>query len=348
MTNDRVRSQFSPRGVYLDTATYGLPNAATLDALEEALDKWRLGVATMGEYDSAVARSRELFADIARVKPRQVAVANQVSVFVGVIAASLTPGSSVVLGKGEFTSLLFPFLVNEVNGLEVRQVPPEDLAAAIEPNTDLVGFSAVHSSDGRVADIDAIDEAARLNSCQTLVDTTQATGWLPIEADRFDYTVTSAYKWLLCPRGTAFMTVREPADESLAPLLAGWYAGDEPWQSIYGGPLRLASDARRYDVSPAWLSWIGSVPALEMISDVGVDTIYRHNRRLVEVVEEHLGLPRSGSAIVTVPLRDSSILAELGIKTAVRSNAVRVGVHLYNNLEDVNALVKAVDTLSQA
>ena len=33
---------------------------------------------------------------------------------------------------------------------------------------------------------------------------------------------------------------------------AGWYAGQHPWESIYGTPLRLAEDARRFDVSPAW------------------------------------------------------------------------------------------------
>jgi hypothetical protein len=38
--------------------------------------------------------------------------------------------------------------------------------------------------------------------------------------------------------------------DGLTPHYAGWYAGDDPWSSVYGGPLRLASDARRFDVSP--------------------------------------------------------------------------------------------------
>jgi len=41
----------------------------------------------------------------------------------------------------------------------------------------------------------------------------------------------------------------------LGPLPA---AGDDPWSSIYGGPLRLASDARRFDVSPAGHAWRAS------------------------------------------------------------------------------------------
>lgn len=332
----------------MDTPTFGLPSNETLDALEVALDRWKRGVATMKEYDEAVAQSRDLYAELVDVSPSHVAVANQVSVFVGVIASSLAPGSKVLLAEGEFTSVLFPFLVNEKRGIEVTTVPLQDIATAIDSATDLVAFSLVQSSDGRIADVDAIEESARFHSARILVDTTQAAGWMPVQAGRFDYTVASAYKWLLSPRGTAFMTLGDTTDESVRPLLAGWYAGEEPWKSIYGGPLRLASDARRYDVSPAWLAWIGTVPALEMIAGLGVESIQRHNLELARRIERHLGLEESGSTIVTVPMTDSSRLAELGIHTAVRSNAVRVGVHFYNNADDVDAFLAAVEDLDQS
>ena len=43
--------------------------------------------------------------------------------------------------------------------------------------------------------------------------------------------------------------------ERLTPHAAGWYAGEDIWGSIYGLPLRLASTARRFDASPAWMNW---------------------------------------------------------------------------------------------
>ena len=45
------------------------------------------------------------------------------------------------------------------------------------------------------------------------------------------------------------MTVAPSADWMVL-RHSGWYAGDDPWQSIYGPPLRLAMDARRFNVSP--------------------------------------------------------------------------------------------------
>ena len=125
-------------------------------------------------------------------------------------------------------------------------------------------------------------------------------GWLPFHADAFDFVSCAAYKWLLSPRGTAFGVVRPERLGMLRPLYAGWYAGDDPWASIYGPPLRLAEDARRLDISPAWLAWVGTVPALELLAEVGIPAIHRHDVGLANALRERLDLPSSDSAIVTV------------------------------------------------
>ena len=91
----------------------------------------------------------------------------------------VTPG-------GEFTSLLFPFLVQQERGVTVREVPLEALADSVGPRTTLVAWSAVQSSDGRLADNDAVVEAAAAVGALTVVDATQATGWLRVPHDRVD------------------------------------------------------------------------------------------------------------------------------------------------------------------
>ncbi len=334
--------RFEPDGIYLDTPTYGLAADTVVAALTEALDKWRRGRATMAEYDFAVDRSRELLAQTLGCDPRHVAAANQVSVFVGLVASSLPDGSRVLAPEGDFTSLLFPLLVQEDRGVTVRVVALENLAAAIDDDpVDLVAFSLVQSADGRIADVDAIELAARRTGARLLVDATQAAGWLPFDTRRFDYTVISAYKWLLCPRGTAFLILGTDTSP-LRPVFAGWYAGEDVWRSIYGTPLRLAASARRFDVSPAWLSWIGSVPALEIIADAGVAAIHRHDLMLADQARGLLDLPPSGSAIVTVPLADASSLSVRGLTASVRADSVRVGFHIYNDASEVAALAEAV------
>ena len=113
----------------------------------------------------------------------------------------------MVSAEGEFTSALWPFLA-QGRGIEVETVPVARLAEALESRTDAVAFSAVQSADGELADLDAISAAAAHHGALTMVDATQACGWLPLDAARFDVVVCSAYKWLLSPRGSSFMTIR--------------------------------------------------------------------------------------------------------------------------------------------
>lgn len=326
---------FEPRRLYFDTPTYGLAPQASYDAILESARRWREGSATMAEYDEAVARSRELFARIVGVTPDSVAIGANVSSLVGPVAAALAAGSKVLVPEGEFTSLLFPLLVNR--GLQVRSVPLADLAASIDSSVDVVAYSLVQSSSGEVADFAAISEACRSSGALTLVDATHAAGWFPLDDVGFDFLFVAAYKWLLCPRGVAFMVVDSTLE--VPPLNAGWYSGEDPWASIYGEPLRLAASARRYDTSPAWIAWVGAVPSLELIDTLGVDTINDHDVALANAVRSELGMKESRSAIVTLPMSDPRRLTEAGIAATLRDSAVRIGCHIHNSSRDVESLL---------
>ena len=102
------------------------------------------------------------------------------------------------------------------------------------------GLHAVQMSTGEVADLDAILAAAEAHDVLTVLDATQAAGWLPLEADRVDFLVAAGYKWLLSPRGTAWMTVAPERLDAIVPSQAGWYAGEDVYEAYIGPPLRLA------------------------------------------------------------------------------------------------------------
>jgi len=337
-----IRGRFAPDGIYLDTPTYGLPPDTVVAAMHDGVERWQRGVATPYEYDDAVNRARELFAGLVGAPSQDVACANQVSVLVGTVAASLPDGAHVVAAEGDFTSLLYPLLVEQRRGITVQTVPLEAVPDAIDDRTDVVAVSLVQSADGRVADLPAIRDAAARHGAQTLIDATHAVGWLPVEAEGIDYLVVGTYKWLLCPRGTAFLVVAPERQEGLHPVAAGWYAGEDVWGSIYGADMQLARSARRADVSPAWLCWVGTVPALELITAVGIHAIHDHDVALASHLRDELGLPASRSAIVTIPTEAPVDLASHGIHASVRAGSLRVGCHLYNDVTDVDALVRAV------
>jgi selenocysteine lyase/cysteine desulfurase len=249
----------------------------------------------------------------------------------------------VVAPNVEFTSNLFPYFMHADRGVTVETVPAQRLAEAVDSSTTAVAFSTVQSSTGEVADFDAISSAAADHDAMTIVDATQSCGWLPLDASRFDFVVVHTYKWLMSPRGAAFLYVDTDRRKDLKPLAAGWYAGEDVHASYYGPPLRLASSARRFDVSPAWFSWVGARPALELLEAIGVDAINEHNVGLANEFRSSLGLEPSNSAIVSVDVAgDMSRLESAGILAAWRAGNLRVSFHLYNDISDVDALLNAL------
>jgi selenocysteine lyase/cysteine desulfurase len=342
---DEARRQFTAEVAYLNTATYGLPPRAASEAVLAVERDRAAGRMNMDALDEAVTRSRTAFARIIGVPSRRVALGSQVSQLVGLVAASLAPGAEVLVADGDFTSLLFPFLVAAERGVRVRSVPLEHIADAVNSATDLVAVSAVQSADGRIAPIQDLLAAASTHGARTLLDVTQAAGWLPIPAEQVDFLACGGYKWLLGPRGACFLAGTEEALAGLPALAAGWYAGADIWDSIYGTPLRLATDARRLDLSPAWSCWIGQAPAVELLADLGVPVIHSHDLAMANRFRAGLGLPPGDSAIVSlgVPEGTAKYLADNGVVASVRAGRLRCAFHLSTSEADVD---RALDLLN--
>jgi selenocysteine lyase/cysteine desulfurase len=340
-------TQFSSSRNYLDTAAIGLPPRSVSQALHAIVERWSTGDTTTGEFDARVTEARAAFARLVGVRPEHVATGPSASALVGTVAASLPRGAEVLCADGDFTSLLFAFLERQEAGeLSVRSCPLEALADSVSERTTLVAVSAVQSYDGRLCDLTAIEQACHRFGASSLIDATQAVGWLPLSASRFDYVVAAGYKWLLAPRGVAFLSVAPQRLSSLRPSAPGWFAGEDISSSIYGGPLRLARDARRLDGSPVWFSWHACVEALAVIERVGVPAIYAHDLELSAMFLERLGRPPSGSAIVSLPgERVYDALSAAGISASRRGGATRLSFHLHNTHEDAIAAADVVRRL---
>lgn len=335
-----AQAQWSPQGVYCNTASFGLPPDAGWDALQAALGDWRHGRTSWEAWGDETDRARQVWARLVGVPADWVATGPVVSAMVGVVAAALPHGARVVAPDIEFTSNLWPFAA-QGRGIAVETVPAARLAEAIDASTDVVAFSAAHSASGEVADLDAIVAAAEHHGALTVCDATQAVGWLPIDAARFDVVTCSAYKWLMSPRGSAFMSVRPALLDRLTPHAAGWFAGEDIHGSYYGMPMRLAGAARRLDVSPAWFSWVGTTPVLELLEQIGIAAIHEHDVALANRLRAGLGLEPSNSAIVSADVPHAAErLAGTEVQAATRAGALRASFHVYNTEADVDRVLE--------
>jgi selenocysteine lyase/cysteine desulfurase len=346
---EQAQALFEPAGPYLNTASYGLPPRTAWEALQAVLADWHVGRTSWEPWAESTARAHELWAGLLGVPVERVATGATVSELVGLLAASLKSPSNTVLQRPkprvlaaeiEFTSLLWPWLAQE---FDVVTVPLAALVDRIDGRTDVIAVSAVQSSTGEVADLDAIVAAARAHNALIVLDATQAIGWLPLDGSRFDAVVGAGYKWLLSPRGTAWIALGDRLVDQVEPLYAGWWGAEDPFTSYYGPPLRLARDVRRLANSPAWFSWVGCAPALELVADVGIEAIHGHDVRLANRFRAGLGLPPSNSAIVSAEVRGAAEkLERAGIRASTRAGSLRAAFHLYNDEDDVDAALAAL------
>lgn len=346
MTVVSVREAFGAEFVgadgFLNSPTYGLPPQFMVEALQECISRWQTGTMDVPLFDDDVRAGREGYAALAGVPVDSVAMGGTVSALLGLVAAAVPDGARVATVAGEFTSTTFPFAAQAGRGVTVTELTADELVSTAN-DYDVVTASLVQSANGAVLDTDTLRKTVAGTDVLTVIDITQAIGWKRVDVGWADVTVGSVYKWLMAPRGTAWMSLSDRVSSIMTPHAANWYAGEDPWQTIYGLPLRLTGSARRFDTSPSWFSVLGAGLTMPWLASLDRAAVEAHSLGLANRVRAELQLPQQNSAIVSIPAANATeSLAHAGIRAAVRAGAVRVGFHLYNTENDVDRLLDAL------
>ena len=354
MPDPAVRALFDPLPgrTYLDAATYGLPPRPAVEAMERALRAWQTGTARwVDDWDRPVEAARADFASIIGATADEIALVPAASLAMGLVADTLQPGDVVVVPEDEHVSDLFPLLISERRGVEVRQVPFADLVASIDERTTLVAASLVQMQTGRVGDLDGICRRARAVGARVFIDATHAIPFVPVARHirDIDFLVCHAYKHMLGARGTGYLYVRADRIDDLLPSYASWHGAPDKWTRFFGGPLTLAEDASRFDLSLAWLPWTATVESTRLIAEWCRDGTLKEPLALAARLATALGLEPTGSSLVCVPIADPepvrAALEAAGIRAAVRGDAIRFSLHVWNDEADVDRAVEAIRPL---
>ena len=336
----------SRRG-YLNTALTGLPGPAAVEAARGVLEAWASGTLNWTSAVDQLDVARRAFATFVGTPVERIGVGHTAAGTLSAIAANLPDGAVVLAPEGEHNSNIYPYLHQAPRGVRMEFVPLESLAEAVRPYHAAIAFGLVQSADGRIADLTAIAAAAREVGALTLVDVTQACGWLRFDPDLCDVFVSACYKWLMTPNGPAFVGLSQRALGQLHAGHRSWIGNVDIHAAPYGPGGEAAPDARRFDLVPNFIAIAAASQSLGLLAEIGIARIEEHNLGLVRQFCAALDLPPHNSAIISI---DAGSISSISgpLSATVRSGKARFSFHLYNDENDVDAAVDFVRAARRA
>jgi selenocysteine lyase/cysteine desulfurase/glycine/D-amino acid oxidase-like deaminating enzyme len=297
-----------------------------------------------------------------------------------VSALRLRPGDRVLAARSSYVSSALHLLsVERDHGVRVELLPNapdgavdlEALETALRAGpAALVTAAHVPTSSGLVEPAAAIGVLAGNHGVPFLLDATQSLGQLPVDMGAIgcDLLIGTGRKFLRGPRGTGLLAVRRPLLDRLTPeapdVRGARWTSERSWE--------LVPDAKRFELwEAAHALRLGLGAALTDLSTLGVDTVARHLATLAASLRDRLSAlpgvhvtdpPAAGGAIVTFVV-DGLDASEVQRQLAYRrvhliavpaghgrwdmdhrglTKVVRASVHVYNDQDDLDALVEAV------
>lgn len=266
---------------------------------------------------------------------------------------------------------LVPYRVNALGEADV-----EDVAARITPRTRLITVAHLHHVFGGLSTLEEL--RGRIDPRIALCfDCSQSGGHLPVNMAELnaDFAVFAAHKMFGAP-GTGVLYCHRRRHSELLPFLPGGNSGVSLDDSgLVGGAMPQLLEGGTHNL-PGILA-LGA--ALEVLGELGLDTITAHNRaltqRLIASLRPITGVEftpgpayapcETGYGIVSFTVAGISatdlgfVLSELGflVRTgahcvptggaAADEDSVRVSTHVYTTVDEIDRFTECVATIAE-
>jgi len=297
----------------------------------------------------------------------------------GWAAPRLRPGDEIVLSVMEHHANIVPWhFLRERQGAVLKWVAPDDngdldpqrVLDAIGPATRLIAITHMSNVLGTVVDVGAICAGARKRGVPVLVDGSQAAVHMPVDVTDIgcDFYAITGHK-LYGPSGSGAIYVRKERLAEMRPFMGG---GDMIREVTTDG-IDYNSPPMKFEAgTPAIVQAIGLGAALDYLTDLGMEAIAAHERKLRDRVQDRLdglnwlnvqGRSACKGAIFSITMDGAAHPHDISTILDRKGVAVRAGHHcaqplmqhlgvsatarasfgLYNTLEEIDKLVEALD-----
>jgi selenocysteine lyase/cysteine desulfurase len=330
------------------------------------------------DFFTACDEVRRLFSELVNVRfPERIAIIPAASYGLATVARNtpVASGQNVVTVHHEFPSNVHTWRrLCETSGATMRAVeaPSEGkdrtqawndaIVNAIDGDTAVVALSPLHWTDGTRFDLEGVGERAREVGAALVVDGTQAVGVEPFDVERVqpDALVCAAYKWLTGPYSIGVAYFGSRYDDG-APLEETWVAREG--SGNFAGLVEQGDDYRpgavRYDVGETanFVLVPMLIAALQQLLDWGVANIAGYiesltgslfrgeTLRALGFSDCRLDTPHLFGLRLPNEVDPNDVLARLrerDVFVSVRGRVVRVSPHVFNDREDIEALLEAL------
>jgi kynureninase len=291
----RFRARFLPAEdvvAYLDGNSLGRPLVATAERMQSFIaDGW--GTRLIRGWDEQWMRWPETTGDligtaVLGASSGQTVVADSTTVMLYKLARAAVaarPGrTEIVLDTDNFPTDRYVLEgIAAERGLTLRWVEtdpasgaqPDQVAAAVGPQTALVVFSHVAYRSGFMADVPAITAIAHEAGALMLWDLCHSAGSVPVQLDAWgvDLAVGCTYKYLNGgPGAPAFGYVRAGLQDEIGQPIWGWMGRKDVFEM---GPGYTPADGIRSIVSgtPPVLAMIPVQVGVELTAEAGIEAI---------------------------------------------------------------------------
>ena len=327
-------------------------------------------------FDTSLELRRLFSRLIGNADPTRISIGPGVSYSVAIAAKNLPLSSdqNVVLTYEQFPSNMHAW-ARKAQGAnaDLRVIGPpdtihrgaswnEEILTAIDSATAVVSLPTVHWTDGTIFDLVEVGRRCREVGAALVVDGTQSVGALPFDVNvvRPDVLMCSGYKWLLGPYSVG-LTYFGPSFDDGEPLEETWIGreGSEDFEHLVDYKAGYQPGAIRYDVAQRsnFALLPVAVASLRLIIEWQPARIQAYCKGLTgnffEEVEElgftvedahwrsaHLFGLRMPQNLELVELQQA--LTVRGVSASLRGSALRVSPNVYNDAEDVSALLEGL------
>ena len=274
-------------------------------------------------------------------------------------------GSNVITADISFPSTRNAWLSREDDGLEIRfvesktgAVPFELIENVVDKNTIAISVCYVEPSSGFKHNLNRLGEFCKENGILLVVDATQCISAMEVDVKsmNIDFLATSTYKWMTNVFGIGIGFMSKELLGKIQPKEVGWVGVEDRVKDFKKKTFINHSGAQRFETGGLnWLALFGLEKAIENYLFLGkrdiesyilklIDYVYEEVKKYddIDIVNRFPKENRSNIIYLKFPQEfklNDEILNNNGIRAHIDSkDTMRIGVHFYNNKDDINAL----------